>query len=217
MMSYALDDEPVIVRERPAQITEQVICYPSGLLPTDLCSKVTELFIAGTSPIRFDDMAQEISINRETGFLSTHNTPLDLIQSERYLIYPPEAEAWVEANNIPQPPTEYDTLRIQRGLDGLEVTSPTPFGRYSDPFLVRVNISSDEYKSLRIAWHRDFNSSDLFILSEAIPLRVGSNQTLFRIEPEEIDSGLITLLLTFVREDNSITEVPISLSIETTE
>ncbi|MBI1800496.1 MAG: hypothetical protein HYR71_02565 [Chloroflexi bacterium] len=111
-MEYALKDLPVENFQRPEGMVEVDVCAPSGLRPTPNCpSRVKELFIAGTEPKTDDNIWQAFRICKPSGKLATLYCPPDQIEDKVFAIYPPEAADWVRdpANNVPQPPTDYDT------------------------------------------------------------------------------------------------------------
>ncbi len=57
---------------RPATIVDEMVCAPSGLLPTPACPRVKrDLFIEGTQPSRLDDQFVTFAIDRETGQRAT--------------------------------------------------------------------------------------------------------------------------------------------------
>jgi membrane peptidoglycan carboxypeptidase len=126
-MSWALQDQPIDIWPQPPGLTQQAVCETSGLLPTPTCPTVSELFIPGTQPTVYDNIYQEIAINRETGRLATIYTPPELIEREIFKIYPEQAADWVRENELPQPPTEYDTINTPVTNENVRIVSPTPF------------------------------------------------------------------------------------------
>ena len=109
MMSY-LKDKPVEPFVRPPGLVEKTVCATSGLLPTKYCPTTVELFIPGSEPTSYDTLHQAFLIDRETGKLATVFTPPDKVEEKVFEMYPPEAAEYVSAANIPQPPSEYDTV-----------------------------------------------------------------------------------------------------------
>ncbi|MFQ5855777.1 MAG: transglycosylase domain-containing protein [Anaerolineae bacterium] len=109
-MERALAHEPILEFEKPAGLTLVEVCALSGLLPTQYCPRTrTEVFIEGTEPTRYDNMHRLVRICRPSGKLATVYCPPNQIEKRVYEVYPPDTIDWVRANNIPQPPAEYDT------------------------------------------------------------------------------------------------------------
>jgi membrane peptidoglycan carboxypeptidase len=129
IIRYATRDVPPTGWTPPAGIVHLDVCDPSGLLPTAYCPVVVrETFISGTEPTTQDNLFQPYLVNRETGKLATTMTPLDLIEERVYMIPPPGAETWAESEDIPSPPSEYDTMH-ESGTERseIDITYPAPF------------------------------------------------------------------------------------------
>ncbi len=129
VIRYATRDASPTGWTPPTGIVHLDVCDPSGLLPTAYCPVVVrETFISGTEPTTQDSLFQPYLVNRETGKLATILTPLDLIEERVYMIPPPGAEAWAESEDIPSPPSEYDTM-YESDIEQPEIniTSPESF------------------------------------------------------------------------------------------
>jgi membrane carboxypeptidase/penicillin-binding protein len=95
----------------PLGIVHQVVCDPSGLLPTEDCpNTVSEVFITGSEPLRTDNLYRSFVINTQTNRLATLYTPDEFLEERVYLVVPPEAEAWAEQEGLPVPPDTYDVI-----------------------------------------------------------------------------------------------------------
>ncbi|NJN99456.1 MAG: hypothetical protein HC875_37835 [Anaerolineales bacterium] len=71
---------------------------------------LSELFISGTEPRRFDDWHQRIALDRRNGLRAGVGCPLDFVAFQTFTLYPAEAQAWVKKQAIPQPPGAYSPL-----------------------------------------------------------------------------------------------------------
>ncbi|MEJ2757695.1 MAG: hypothetical protein P8046_04355, partial [Anaerolineales bacterium] len=70
----------------PIGITHQVVCDPSGLLPTEECpDTVNEVFITGNEPLFADNLYRTFLINTQTGRLATIYTPTEFLEEKVYL------------------------------------------------------------------------------------------------------------------------------------
>jgi len=112
----------------PAEITQVIVCDPSGQLPTSDCpNRVTEIFLKGNEPTSPDSLYQSFEINRETGLLATVFTPLELIEEETFMIVPPQAEQWALEAGVATPPDSYDVVQVPREQPDAHITSPENF------------------------------------------------------------------------------------------
>jgi membrane peptidoglycan carboxypeptidase len=132
VMEYALQGEEILPFVRPDGLTERRVCDKSGLLPTEHCPTVNELFIPGTEPTETDTIYQVFLVNRETERLCTVHTPPELCEERVYEVYPPEAADWIaslpEDRRPPTPPTEYDTTYGPSLVDAdVAIVNPPPY------------------------------------------------------------------------------------------
>ncbi len=213
IMSWAHEELPVASWSRPAGLTQLAVCDISGLLPTQYCPTVTEYFIEGTEPTVIDNMYQEFQVNRETGRLATVDTPPELIEAKIYFVYPEKAADWVRENEIEQPPSEYDTIRTPSGaLGNAAITSPHPFQIVRGVVPIIGKASGDNFDYYRISYFKDLTPADLLeVTGEVREARDGQELGLW--DASQL-SGLYTLLLTVVRNDNTFDEVSIPVTVD---
>ena len=213
IMVWALRDEPVALWSQPPGLVETAVCDISGLLATEVCPTVTELFIQGTQPTVLDTIYREFAVNRETGRLATISTPPELVENRLYTIYPEAASAWAEENGVERPPTEFDTIGLTGlGSQNAAITAPRPLDVISGTITIRGTAGGDAFAYYRLAYFAGLNPADLQAitaeergLKEDEPLGIWDTTGL---------NGLYTLLLTMVRQDGSFEEVSIPLTIE---
>jgi membrane carboxypeptidase/penicillin-binding protein PbpC len=93
----------------PATALQQMTACPHTM---------TEKFIAGTEPRRFDDWHQAIALDRRNGLLAGPGCPLDFVSLQTFTLYPAEAQAWAQKRNVPQPPDLYSPLCPNVGVEG---------------------------------------------------------------------------------------------------
>ncbi len=99
---------PVEQFQVPPGIVTVAVDSVSGKLPTkDSPSTIDEQFIEDTEPTAPDDVHVTFKICKVSGKLATKYCPLDQVEDKVFEILPPEANDWIRAQNIPQPPTEY--------------------------------------------------------------------------------------------------------------
>ncbi len=148
VMEAAHAGRPVRQFERPDGLIDVDVCDTSGLLATNWCPRRrSEVFIAGTEPIRPDDSYVALDVDSATGLLWTdgcagqHSTKV-------FRVLPPEAQAWGREYGIEAPPnaTCDGTWNMEHRTDvppsavrrppSLVVTSPAPNTTFAlTPFL----------------------------------------------------------------------------------
>ncbi|MBE7472244.1 MAG: PBP1A family penicillin-binding protein [Anaerolineales bacterium] len=79
-------------------------------LPVACSHTISELFISGTEPRRFDDWHQRIALDRRNGLRAGVGCPLEFVAFQTFTLYPAEAQAWAKKQAIPQPPGAYSPL-----------------------------------------------------------------------------------------------------------
>jgi penicillin-binding protein 1C len=141
VMTFLHEGKPVKEFAEPENIVRVPVCLASGLLPTAECPQVVrETFIKGTEPTKPDDIWKPFRIFVPNGKLATAFDPPDQVTTVVYPIYPPEAQDWVKENNIPQPPTEFDTTYAASAAGGdLAIFSPANYASVKGTVEVRGN------------------------------------------------------------------------------
>lgn len=212
LMSWALQEEPVEIWQRPSGLIEMGVCHISGLLPTRLCPAVSELFITGTQPTLYDNIYQEFAINRETGRLATLYTPPELVETQTFRIYPEAAADWVRENEIEQPPTEYDTIVDTNLPTGdAAISSPASFAYISGQVVITGTAAGDDFAYYRLAYFPGLTATALQSIAEGTEPQ--SDAVLGVWDVGDLD-GLYTLLLTVVRQDGSFSESRVHVTVD---
>ncbi len=215
LMSWALQDEPATIWAQLGAthgLVELSICDPSGQLATAHCPALSELFIKGTEPTSYDTMYQEVGVNRENGRLATLYTPPELIERHIYQQFPDQLQAWAAANDIPQPPTEYDTLRPVRDVAETAVLlSPSPLAVISNSVTISGTAQMDGFSSYRLAYFKGLLPDNLqTITTSTNPI---AQDALGEWDTTGLD-GLYTLLLTVMGENGRFAETSIQVTID---
>lgn len=212
LMGWALQDAPATVWAQPDTLVELSVCDVSGQLATAHCPSLAELFIVGTQPTRFDNMYQEIGVNRENGRLATLYTPPELIERHVYQQFPDQLADWAMENAISQPPTEYDTLRdVRADADSAAITSPVALSVISGTVTISGTAQMDGFSQYRLAYFKGLLPDDVQpITTSTVPIAAG---TLGEWDTSGLD-GLYTVLLTVLGENGRFAETSIQLTIE---
>lgn len=128
IMEYQLKDQPILTWPQPSSVREATVCARSGLLPTDDCDKVREIFFddgfSSTLPTQPDIYWKRVKINSRNGRIATSSTPTELVVERRFFDPPEEAIPWARSVGWPLPPTEFDTATIDDKNRAGRITTP---------------------------------------------------------------------------------------------
>ncbi len=216
ILRYAVERDglPVADWSRPPTIVEQQVCAVSGLLPTEYCPVVTEVFAQGTQPTRRDTYYQRIEVNRQNGRRATASTPRDLVEQRVYFNYPPEAQAWAVARGIPQPPEEYDVVGLPPMLGPVAILEPDPLAYVRGVVEVRGNATLPNFEYYQLAYGAGLNPTEWTQIGERVyvPAR---GALLGRWDANGLE-GLYSLRLTVVATDQTVQESVIQVTVDST-
>jgi penicillin-binding protein 1C len=111
---------------RPPDVVAVEVCALSGLLPTPDCPyRRQEWFIAGTQPVRPDDLFRPVLIDQATGRLANEQTPPERKISRLALDLPPLALPWAQANGqLLYSQLQVGSLGPDQQTAGLQILSP---------------------------------------------------------------------------------------------
>ena len=214
VMAYALRDEPVVPFNRPDGLITMAVCDKSGLLPTPYCPTVTEYFIPGTEPKEQDNIYKVFAINKETGKLATVYTPPELVEEKVFEIYPPEAQDWVIAAGIEQPPTEWDTIGPSPTAGDVVITKPPTYSYINKPTVVEGNAKGGDFERYTLAFGRGLNP-DAWIQIGGDHYNQVDNGPLEFWDITGLEDGLYSLQLTVIDRNQSIRQSTIQVTIDT--
>ena len=158
VMIRASEGLPADGWDAPVGITEMDVCDPSGLLPTADCPNIVrEVFLNGSEPTQYDNLFRSFEINRETGFLATVFTPLELVEERKYMLVPAEARSWADAAGLPVPPTSYDAIQVPVKLPNASITKPELFADMRGEFAVIGTAGGEDFKYYRVSYGQGLN------------------------------------------------------------
>jgi 1A family penicillin-binding protein len=131
VINELLKGKPIRQFPRPANLIEKQVCALNGLLPqpqpqstiqnsklktqnsqlpTPCPHLITELFIPGAEPTRYDDWHTAIALDRRNGLLAGPGCKLDFVTYRTFVRYPTESQSWAARQGVPAPPTRYSPL-----------------------------------------------------------------------------------------------------------
>jgi membrane carboxypeptidase/penicillin-binding protein len=213
-MEKVLEPLPVENFVRPPGIVEEMVCPVSGMLPTEHCPPpVKEVFIEGTEPTGYCEVHQAFRINKETGKLATVYTPPELVEERVYEIYPPEAADWVREANIPQPPTEYDSVYGPDLMAGdVSIIQPPPYAYISEGTVIVGNAKSPDFQLWRLEYGEGLNPS-AWIQIGGDHYDQQDNTPLDYWDVSELD-GLYTLQLRVIENSQNYKDATIQVTVD---
>jgi membrane carboxypeptidase/penicillin-binding protein PbpC len=187
---------------RPNNIVEGAVCERSGLLPNEACPVRREIFIENIQPRQVDTYWQTVEINNQTGQLATSSTPTGLVSERVYFVPPPDALDWWEANNLPLPPTEFDTVSRPGLLGAAAILEPASYAYVGGVVDIRGSLDPTNMQFYQLAFGRGLNPEEW--------VQIGPQQTTYtrgaslgQWDTTGLD-GLYSLRLTVVMNDNSV-------------
>ncbi len=211
VMEYAHRDLPIEVWPVPDGIVTRRVCEKSGMLPTEKCGTVEEIFIEDFVPREQDTYWRAVRVNPETGRLAAAGSPYE----ERvFFVYPEEAQDWAREAGIPQPPTEYDPfVAPDPDLFGaVAIIDPKPFSYVGGVVEIRGNVEDGRFAYYRLSYGEGLNPArwnQIEVADNAPKL----NEVLGEWDVSGLN-GLYSLRLTLVRTDNSIDTFTIHVTID---
>ena len=158
VMIRASEGLPAESWDAPVGITEMEVCDPSGLLPTADCPNIVrEVFLNGSEPTQYDNLFRTFEINRETGYLATVFTPLELVEERQYMLVPENARSWAEETGLPTPPISYDAIQAPVRLPNVYITKPELFADMRGEFALIGTAGGDDFKYYRVSYGQGLN------------------------------------------------------------
>jgi len=213
VMATALEGKPIEEFLRPPGIKEVVVCDISGKLPTAHCpNPVREIFVEGNEPTTHCDVHQAFRVNRETGRLATVYTPPELVDEIVYNIYPSDAADWVRENDIPQPPTQYDTYGPSPASGPVVVVNPPPYAYVKGIFPIIGNAKAGNFAFYRLEYGPGLNPESWSLIGGDHHNQV-DNAPLEFWDVTGLD-GLYTLRLTVVEHNQQIHEYATQVTVD---
>ncbi|MEM7347778.1 MAG: hypothetical protein AAF485_26390, partial [Chloroflexota bacterium] len=94
---------------------------------------ISEKFIDGTAPQRFDDWHQTVALDRRNNLLAGPGCSLDFVTLQAFTRYPSEAQAWATGQGVSPIPDIYSPLCPQPNALNLEFDSSASPDSQSSP------------------------------------------------------------------------------------
>ena len=217
MMKTASQDLELKDWPEPVGIVRQVVCDPSGLLPTEYCPRtVSEVFITGNEPLQTDNLYRSFVINSQTDRLATIYTPDEFREERVYLVVPPEAETWAEQEGLPVPPDTYDVI-FSSGLpnETVSILTPESFSYVSGIVRIEGNAGGESFDFYRLRIGEGLNPRQWLQIGEAVDSPV-ENGTLIEWDTTGLN-GLYAVQLQVIAENQAIETASIQVTVDNEE
>lgn len=198
----------------PLGMVHQVVCVPSGMLPTEECPKTSnEVFITGNEPRQADSLYQTFMINTQTGRLATIYTPTEFLEEKVYLVVPPEAQEWATAEGLPIPPDTYDVV-FNQGSPGqtASILSPEIFSYVSGQVEISGHAGGENFDFYRLQIGEGLNPRQWLQIGEDSSIPV-ENDTLATWDTSGLN-GLFAVRLQVVAKDQSVETISIQVTVD---
>jgi membrane carboxypeptidase/penicillin-binding protein PbpC len=213
VMKSASLDLPADGWELPLGVTQMDVCDPSGLLPTADCPNiVSEVFLNGSEPTQYDNLYRTFEVNRETGYLATVFTPLELIEERKYMIVPDEAREWAEEAGLPVPPTSYDAIQLPPQLPNAYITTPSLFADMRGLFSIIGTAGGEDFRYYRVSIGQGLNPQRWTQLGDDVYTPV-QDDVLVSWDTSDLD-GLFAIQLLVVYQDDRVQIATTQISVD---
>jgi membrane peptidoglycan carboxypeptidase len=216
LMQYSHRQLPSQDWQIPPGLSSVAVCDPSGMLPTENCPNVVdEIFLTGSEPVQPDNLYQVFQVNRETGQLATVFTPPEMVEERVYLVVPPDAVEWARKTGVPIPPDSYDAIYVAPPASpDVRIDSPPMFSHVSGLVTITGTASGEGFDFYRLQAGQGLNPQTWLQITEDIQEPVVDG-TLGTWQTAGL-SGLYTLQLLVVRQDQSIEKAILQVTIDNT-
>jgi membrane carboxypeptidase/penicillin-binding protein PbpC len=212
LMEAAAQHEPAAGWSAPPGVTSVDVCDPSGMLPTKDCpSIVSEVFLTGNEPTQADTLYKTFAINRDTGYLATVYTPVQLVENRVFMVLPPEAQAWAKAANIAVAPSSYDAIQAEPINPDVRMTSPEAFAHVQGHVQIRGTASGTDFERYRVLVGQGINPQDWMTVGEESTQPVEDG--LLATWDTQGLSGLYAVELQVIRSDQRVDTAIIQVTI----
>jgi len=167
LMGVATQHQPAQGWSAPEGVTSVEVCDPSGMLPTKDCpSIVSEAFLTGNEPTQTDTLFKTFAINRDTGYLATVYTPVQLVEDRVFMVLPPAAQTWAKSANVPVAPSSYDAIQPEPTNPDVRITSPEAFAQVHGRVQIRGTASGADFERYRVLAGKGINPQTWMTIGE---------------------------------------------------
>ena len=200
--------------QAPLNVLPYRVCERSGLVPNGICPERTEQFLENTQSLEADTYWKKVTINSQTRQLATANTPITLQQEQVYFVPPSEALEWWRANQLPLPPTDYDTVTRPDLIRSTVILEPTVLAYVGGVVEVRGSLDAENLQYYQLAYGEGLNPTEWIAITQQ-ETSYTPGQVLGRWDTTTLN-GLYNLRLLAVLKDNSLDPYIIQVTVDNT-
>jgi membrane carboxypeptidase/penicillin-binding protein len=213
LMQYSTNNLTSSSWQEPPGMIRMDVCDPSGLLPTDECTKIVpEVFINGNEPRQYDSLYLKAAINIETGKLATVFTPAEMITEKVFLAIPKEYQGWAIKAGIPLLPDSYDGVRIGKDNPAIHFSLPPMFGYIHGKITITGTASSQNFTSYKVEAGKGLNPTE-WVQIGATGLKPVVEDSLVVWDTAGLN-GLYALRLQVIGAENRLTTSTIQVTVD---
>ncbi|MEZ4635500.1 MAG: transglycosylase domain-containing protein [Caldilineaceae bacterium] len=186
--------------ERPSNIIDRVVCWPSGLLPSSSCGRQrNDIFIAGTEPNVVDNIWQPFEVEG---------------QVQSFMILPPEANDWVRDSGLAQPPQSTGEVAVEFDPE-VAITSPAPGGYISGQVEIRGNARGGNFRNYRLEFGPGLDPVQWTQIGPEHGNQIENNVLEF-LDTTTLEEGLYSLRLSVQQGDGNVRQWTTQVTIDNT-
>lgn len=211
--AHARDALPVLEWTRPDDVITVQVCERSGLLPNGICPSRDEIFVNLAVPAAQDTFWRAVEVNADTGQLATVNTPATSRATRIFFVPPGDALDWWQANNLPLPPTQYDSVSAPPALGGAAIVQPEAFTYVSGVVEIRGTIDATDMQYYQLAYGQGLGDPDAWIAIGGQVTTYDPSQPLGTWDTTGLD-GIYNLRLQVVMRDNSVRTSSVQVTVD---
>ncbi len=210
IMEAAVKDQPINGWNRPEDVTQLMVCSPSGKLYNGVCPEtVSEVFLSGNEPLERDDLYISLPVNQLSFRLATALTPFRNVRNSTYMNIPKEAEDWAIDHQIEMIPKEFDTVSGDLSAE-IDIYEPGSFQSISQKTIGNAALEvkaalqiPEEISLVQVAIGDGFYPQEWRSITSASDLSNG-RWTLAAIDLAGLDPGLYALRVSVITNEQKI-------------
>jgi hypothetical protein len=136
------------------------------------------------------------------------------VEEKVFEIYPPEAQDWIVAAEIEQPPTEWDTIGPSPTAGDVAITVPATYSYINKPTVVEGNAKGGEFERYTLAFGQGLNPTAWTQIGGDHYNQVDNGPLEFW-DIAGLEDGLYSLQLTAVDRNQGFRQSTIQVTIDT--
>lgn len=187
--------------QRPETVIQLPVCDRSGLLANGICPTRNEVFIASFRPDQPDTYWKSVEVNSQNGLLASTSTPAQFKVAKLFFEPPAEAREWWTSNNLELAPTQFDTISRPDIFSTTQILQPLPFAYVGGVVDIRGTLDPADLQYFQLSYGEGPSPTSFIQIGD--PQSQFNRGTSMGLWDTSGLSGLYTLVLRVVRNDNT--------------